>query len=70
MPGLDGYELTFEVRSVSDISKVYIILHSSLSSAMSVSQATQVGADDALTKFDSQELVNAMLRGAQKKQEK
>lgn len=69
MPGLDGYELTFEVRSVTDIAKVYIILHSSLSSAMSVSQATQVGADDALTKFDSQELVNAMLRGAQKKQE-
>jgi len=68
MPGLDGYELTFEVRSVADISKVYVILHSSLSSAMSVSQATQVGADDALTKFDSQELVNAMLRGAQKKQ--
>ena len=35
---------------------------------MSVSQATQVGADDALTKFDSQELVNAMLRGANKHQ--
>ena len=69
MPGLDGYELTFEIRSVTDISKVYIILHSSLSSAMSVSQATQVGADDALTKFDSQELVNAMLRGAQKNRE-
>jgi len=69
MPGLDGYELTFEVRSVADIANAYIILHSSLSSAMSVSQATQVGADDALTKFDSQELVNAMLRGAKKKQE-
>jgi len=70
MPGLDGYELTFEVRSIADMANAYIILHSSLSSAMSVSQATQVGADDALTKFDSQELVNAMLRGAKKKQEK
>ena len=68
MPGLDGYELTFEVRSVSAIAKAYIILHSSLSSAMSVDRATQVGADDALTKFDSQELVNAMLRGVKKNQ--
>ena len=65
MPGLDGYELTFEIRSVAALNKVYIILHSSLTSAMSVSQATQVGANDALTKFNSQELVDAMLRGAQ-----
>jgi len=67
MPGLDGYELTFETRSIADISDVYIILHSSLSSAMSVDRATQVGADEALTKFDSQELVNSMLRGVTRK---
>jgi len=70
MPGLDGYELTFEVRSISDIAKTYIILHTSLSSAMSLNQANQVGADEALTKFDSQELVNAMLKGCLKKQGK
>jgi two-component system chemotaxis response regulator CheV len=69
MPGLDGYELTFEVRSVKEIAKTYIILHSSLSSAMSLDRANQVGADAALTKFDSQELINAMLRGAKKKSE-
>ena len=68
MPGIDGYELTFEVRSVPELAKAYIILHTSLSSEMSVDRANQVGADDALTKFDSQELVNAMLKGAKKHQ--
>lgn len=66
MPGLDGYELTFEVRSSEKIAEAYIILHSSLSSAMSVDRATEVGANEALTKFEAQELVNAMLRGAKK----
>lgn len=66
MPGLDGYELTFEVRSSEKIAEAYIILHSSLSSAMSVDRATEVGANEALTKFEAQELINAMLRGAKK----
>ena len=66
MPKLDGYELTFDVRSIPELANAYIILHTSLSSEMSVDRANQVGADDALTKFDSQELVNAMLRGANK----
>lgn len=66
MPGLDGYELTFEVRSVAEIAKAYIILHTSLSSKMSVDRANQVGADDALTKFAAQALIDAMLKGAKK----
>jgi len=68
MPGLDGYELTFEVRSIPAIAQAYIILHTSLSSEMSVDRANQVGADDALTKFEAQALVNAMLHGAKKRQ--
>ena len=64
MPGLDGYELTFEVRSEPSLAHAYIILHTSLSSAISVSQAQQVGANEALTKFDAKELVTSMLRGA------
>lgn len=63
MPGLDGYELTFEVRSIKEIAKAYIILHTSLSSEMSLSRAQQVGADDALTKFAAQSLIDAMLKG-------
>lgn len=65
MPGLDGYELTFEVRSSTDLAAAYIILHSSLSSAISLSQALQVGANEALAKFDAKELVISMLRGVE-----
>ncbi len=64
MPGLDGYELTFEVRSAAELANAYIILHTSLSSEISVSQAQQVGANEALTKFDAEELVASMLKGA------
>lgn len=64
MPGLDGYELSFEVKNNPEIAKAYIILHTSLSSEISLSQAKQVGANEALTKFDAKELIEAMLRGA------
>ncbi|MDI9246382.1 chemotaxis protein [Marinobacter sp. CHS3-4] len=66
MPGLDGYELTFNVRDKSGLKQPYIILHTSLNSEMSVSYATQVGADEALTKFDAEELLHAILRGAER----
>ncbi|HEY7884628.1 MAG TPA: chemotaxis protein [Cellvibrionaceae bacterium] len=65
MPGLDGYELAFEVRNKPALARAYIILHTSISSEISVSQAHQVGANEALTKFDVDELMQAMLRGAQ-----
>jgi len=64
MPGLDGYELAFKVRDNASLKQPYIILHTSLNSEMSVSYANQVGADEALTKFDARELLQAMLRGA------
>ncbi|RBW48916.1 chemotaxis protein [Marinobacter sp. F3R11] len=63
MPGLDGYELAFDVRDNSALKQPYIILHTSLNSEMSLSYANQVGANDALTKFDADELLHAMLRG-------
>ncbi|MFT2091108.1 chemotaxis protein [Paraglaciecola sp. 2405UD69-4] len=65
MPGLDGYELTFEVRNSPALAATYIILHTSLSSSISVSQAHQVGANTALTKFEAKELVLAMLQGVE-----
>ena len=63
MPGLDGYELAFSVRDNTAVKQPYIILHTSLNSEMSVSYANQVGANEALTKFDAEELLAAMLRG-------
>ena len=62
MPGLDGYELAFDVRDNSVLKQPYIILHTSLNSEMSLSYANQVGANEALTKFDADELLHAMLR--------
>ncbi|MEQ9547026.1 MAG: chemotaxis protein [Marinobacter sp.] len=64
MPGLDGYELTFKLRDHGSLKQPYIILHTSLNSEMSLSYANQVGANEALTKFDAHELMQAMLRGA------
>lgn len=66
MLGLDGYELTFNIRDSSSLRQPYIILHTSLNSEMSVSYAKQVGADEALTKFDAEELLHAILRGAER----
>lgn len=66
MPGLDGYELAFETQSDDRLSNAYIILHTSLSSEICVDRAQQVGAHEALEKFNAGDLIKAMLRGAGK----
>ncbi|MCG9682222.1 chemotaxis protein [Vibrio sp. Isolate23] len=66
MPGLDGYELAFETQSEQQLSNTYIILHTSLSSEICVDRARQVGAHEALEKFNAGDLIKAMLRGAAK----
>ncbi|WP_038177756.1 chemotaxis protein [Vibrio rhizosphaerae] len=70
MPGLDGYELAFEIQNDDTLNHAYIILHTSLSSEICVDRARQVGAHQALEKFHATELVEAMLRGATKLQER
>lgn len=70
MPGLDGYELAFEVQNETALSHAYIILHTSLSSEICVDRAHQVGAHEALEKFNATELIEAMLRGAKRIEEK
>ncbi|WP_260261771.1 chemotaxis protein [Vibrio intestinalis] len=64
MPGLDGYELAFETQNDSELRKAYIILHTSLSSEICLQRAQQVGAHEALEKFNAGDLIKAMLRGA------
>lgn len=66
MPGLDGYELAFETQNSNDLKGAYIILHTSLSSEICVQRAQQVGAHEALEKFNAGDLIKAMLRGATK----
>ncbi|MDC0611970.1 chemotaxis protein [Vibrio sp.] len=70
MPGLDGYELAFEVQNDSQLNHCYTILHTSLSSEICVDRAKQVGAQQALEKFNATELIVAMLKGAKTLQEK
>ncbi|MGF1750147.1 MULTISPECIES: chemotaxis protein [Vibrio] len=65
MPGLDGYELVFEVQNDASLNRAYRILHTSLSSEMCTDRARQVGAHEALVKFNAGELIEAMLRGAE-----
>ena len=64
MPGLDGYELAFEVQNDDALRHAYCILHTSLSSEICVDRAQQVGAHEALEKFNAGELIEAMLKGA------
>ncbi|TAA45955.1 MULTISPECIES: chemotaxis protein [Corallincola] len=64
MPLMDGYELTREIRRDPRLSKAYVILHTSLSSTISMDQAKDCGADKALTKFNANDLIHTMLEGA------
>ncbi|KJY82790.1 chemotaxis protein CheW [Vibrio galatheae] len=66
MPGLDGYELAFETQNDAQLKNSYVILHTSLSSEICVDRAQQVGAHEALEKFNAADLIQAMLRGASK----
>ncbi len=70
MPGLDGYELAFEVQNDASLNHCYTILHTSLSSEICVDRARQVGAQEALEKFNATELIVAMLKGAKTLEEK
>lgn len=63
MPEMDGYSLTREVRKDRDLSSTYILLHTSLAGAVSSENAEASGADAALTKFVTEELAEAVLRG-------
>ena len=66
MPGLDGYELAFETQNDAALKNSYVILHTSLSSEICLDRAQQVGAHEALEKFNAGDLIQAMLRGASK----
>src|SRR5690606_40482399 len=55
---------SFEVQNDSKLNHAYCILHTSLSSEICIDRAHQVGAHEALEKFNATELIEAMLRGA------
>ncbi|MBF7141799.1 MULTISPECIES: chemotaxis protein [Pseudomonas] len=64
MPEMDGYALTRTLRDSTAFSRLYILLHTSLDSAMNSKRAEEAGADAVLTKFSSPELTECLFRAA------
>lgn len=60
MPQLDGYSLVKRIREDSDLKKLPIILHSSLSGSVSEERALQAGANAYVTKFNKRGIVDAL----------
>lgn len=65
MSEMDGYALTRTLRETPDFQHLYILLHTSLDSAMNSEKAKASGADAVLTKFSSPELTKCLIVAAQ-----
>ncbi|KQQ50658.1 chemotaxis protein CheW [Pseudomonas sp. Leaf127] len=64
MSEMDGYALTRTLRETPDFQDLYILLHTSLNSAMNSEKARAAGADAVLTKFSSPELTRCLVEAA------
>ena len=60
MPEMDGYTLTAEVKGNDRMSKMPIILHTSLSGVFNNAMVAKVGANDFIPKFHPDELATAV----------
>jgi len=56
MPVMDGYTLTTEIRKHPSLSKLYVVLHTSLSGVFNQSMVEKVGANAFLAKYEPDEL--------------
>ena len=61
MPEMDGYTLTAEVRNDPRMSKLHIMLHTSLSGVFNQAMVKKVGADEFLAKFKPDELAQRVI---------
>jgi len=66
MPEMDGYSLTENIRKEAGLENMYILLHTSLNGAINIEKAKQAGANDMLTKFIPEELMEKIVTGLQK----
>ncbi|MNN93881.1 Chemotaxis protein CheV [compost metagenome] len=64
MSEMDGYAFTRTLRETPDFQHLYILLHTSLDSAMSSEKARLAGANAILTKFSSPELTDCLVVAA------
>ncbi|MFK5913984.1 MAG: chemotaxis protein [Woeseiaceae bacterium] len=65
MPEMDGYSLTENIRKETGIENMYVLLHTSLNGAINIEKAKQSGANDMLTKFIPEELMQKIVIGLQ-----
>lgn len=64
MSEMDGYTFTRTLRETPDFQHLYVLLHTSLDSAMNSERARQAGANAVLTKFSSEELIKCLITAA------
>ncbi len=60
MPRMDGYTLVTELRKISDLDGLYVMLHSSLSGGFNESMVEKVRADIFMAKYKPNELAKAI----------
>lgn len=61
MPGMDGFTFTRTVKAHPELSKIHLVLHSSMSNAANKVKAKTVGADDFVPKFQPQVIARMVL---------
>ncbi|WP_018950212.1 chemotaxis protein CheV [Thioalkalivibrio sp. ALMg11] len=61
MPRMDGYTLTARIRDNAALKDLKVLLHSSLSGEFNTDMVKRAGADAFLSKFNPDELANAVL---------
>ena len=64
MSEMDGYAFTRTLRETPDFKHLYVLLHTSLDSAMNSEKAKAAGANAVLTKFSSPELTDCLIVAA------
>lgn len=60
MPEMDGYTLTAEIKATPGLSRLQVILHTSLSGVFNQAMVQKVGADDFIAKFHPDELASSV----------
>lgn len=60
MPEMDGYTLTAEIKNDPELSRLHVVLHTSLSGVFNQAMVKKVGADDFIAKFHPDELAAAV----------
>lgn len=61
MPEMDGYSFVTKARQLSKFKNIHVLMHTSLNGTMNMQKAISCGANDVLTKFVPDELVEKVI---------